>query len=806
MQRRVPRVMVFVLWLAGWAGAWGQQPQSQQEAGQAVSTGAPEARGPAFPGPLGKAVKSVSIPRISKGVTLSEFEGMEPHGIAKEMAAIRDFTMRNPTNGAKPSQRTEVYLGQDGKSLYVVWLCFDSDARGVRAHVTRRENIYKDDFVQVILDTFHDQRHALVFGVNPLGVQEDGLWTEGNSGNNPDDSWDTVWNSEGKLTPNGYMVLEEIPFRSLRFKGQSGEPWGVLLYRSIPRVSEEDVWPFISQQTNGWLNQEGIASGFQGLESGKNIQLNPYAEARSFHALDTRDPVTPTYSNEKFRGKVGLDSKIVLHESLVLDATVNPDFAQVESDDPQNTVNQRFEVFFPEKRPFFLENSNFFQVQGSSGFGNVASTQLLFTRRIADPQFGARLTGKEGPWTLGFLVADDRSPGEKVVPGDPDFGKRAEFVIARVTHDVGKNSSIGAIFTTREFGNFFNRVGGVDGNWKISKNWNTSFHSVVSSTRTRDAGYSFGQDHEMEADGSGLHFQENFSYQDITPGFETQTGFAPRTDIRHVQNYYHYYFKPKKGSLALHGPEISVERIWDHTNTGIEYNFNGDWAFLWKNNTVFAPVFGFESDTLRPQDFTGLPRNKKFMQDFGGIVLRTQPNKYLSTTTNFTRGGTVDVVVPQGQLPTTADETSLRQTITVNPMSKLVIDNTYIWDRVDRNRLHASAFNNHIIRSKWNYQFNRELSVRVIAQYNGLLANQNFSSLTTTKAMNFDFLLTYLVHPGTAIYVGYNSNLENIDPGLCVWVGGVCDPNGIGLVHDPRGRLLNDGRQVFVKVAYLWRR
>ncbi|GAC1644690.1 MAG: hypothetical protein NVS9B15_01970 [Acidobacteriaceae bacterium] len=406
---------------------------------------------------------------------------------------------------------------------------------------------------------------------------------------------------------------------------------------------------------------------------------------------------------------------------------------------------------------------------------------------------------------MGFLVADDRSPGESVLRGDRDFGKRAEFAIARVTHDVGKNSSVGLIFTNRQFGDFYNRVGGIDGNWKVGKNWNASFHSVVSSTLTRDTGYSFGQDHEMEVDGTGVRFADFFSYQDISPGFQTQTGFVQRTDVRHVSNYYHFYWRPK-GRLILHGPEFSVDRIWDHTNTGIEYNFNGDWAFGWRNNTIFAPIIGVESDTLRPQDFPGLPTNKKFMQDFAGLVLRTAPSHYFSTTTNLIRGGTVDVVVPKGQLPVTADETSLNQTLTVNPVAKLVVDNTYIWDRVDRNRLHASAFNNHIIRSKWNYQFNRELSVRFIAQYNGLLANPRFSSLETSKGLNFDFLLTYLVHPGTAIYLGYNSNLENIDPGLCVRVGGVCDPNGTGLIRDPRGRLVNDAKQVFFKISYLFRR
>ena len=145
----------------------------------------------------------------------------------------------------------------------------------------------------------------------------------------------------------------------------------------------------------------------------------------------------------------------------LVNATINPDFAQVESDEPQNTINQRFEVFFPEKRPFFLENSNFFEAP-LIGLGFL-QPRMVFTRRIADPTFGVRLTGKQGPWNLGFLVADDRSPGLIVPDNDPLHGQRAYFAIGRVSRDLGEQSSIGAMFTTREFHGTFNRVGGLDG-------------------------------------------------------------------------------------------------------------------------------------------------------------------------------------------------------------------------------------------------------------------------------------------------------------------------------------------------------
>ena len=746
---------------------------------------------------------SVTVPRLPTAPAISDFEGMQPRGAAQQMSMVSSFIQSDPSDGQPATQKTEVYLGFNDKNLYVVWLCFDSEPGKVRAHLVRRENIYDDDVIAITIDTFRDHRHGLNFGNNPLGVQADGLWTEGNN-NNPDNSWDTVWNSRGKLTSQGYIVWQEIPFRSLRAHGSGRQDWGVTLHRVIARNQESDYWPRVSSRITGRLTQEGVLREIDPEGTKGNIQLNPYGVLSSFKVVDDRDPINPRFSEKLARGKIGLDSKVVFHDSIVFDSALNPDFAQIESDQPQNTVNQRFEVFFPEKRPFFLENANFFTVQGAS-FGGP-NTQLLFTRRIADPSYGLRLTGKQGPWNMGFLFADDKSPGKIVPPNDPLTGKKAYFSVGRITHDIGKNSSIGFIYTDREFVGDFNRVGGLDGNYKISKNWNTAFHSVVSSTQDSSSGYSFGQDHEAQLDGEGRRFTYLLQYQDITQGFRTETGFVRRTDIRHWNNYYHFYFRPEGKHLIFHGPEISFDRTWDHQGNGIQYNVNGDWVFQYRNNSFFAPIIGIQSDTLRPQDFDGLTFNRKFTQDLVGLVAFAAPVRQVTLNTNLFLQGTVDIVVPKGQLPVEGDDLSLNQTLTLRPISPLTIDNTYILDRVVHNRLHHAVYNNHIIRSKWNYQFTKEFSLRFIAQYNGLLANPTYTSLQTVKNMNFDVLFTYLVHPGTAVYVGYNSNLENLDPGLCFHVAGTtqCDPNGNGLIRS-NGRLINDGRQIFVKVSYLFR-
>jgi len=720
------------------------------------------------------------------------------------MVRIGHFVQSQPSDGQPATQQTDAYLGYDSANIYIAFVCADTSPAGMRGHLTRREPstpFDAEDYVEIMLDTFHDRRHAFVFDINPRGVQADALRTEG-QGN--DYSWDTVWSSWSRMTSQGYVILVSIPFRSLRFHGSSAGGWGVTLMRYLARNDERDYWPRVSSTISGTLNQEGTLTGLEGISPSRNMQFIPYGEMRSFRALDQRDPLQPRFDSCTACGKAGLDSKFVFHDSLVLDLTINPDFAQVESDEPQNTINQRFEVFFPEKRPFFLENSNFFEAPILS---NTAQTQMVFTRRIADPTAGIRLTGKQGPWNLGFLAVDDRSPGKIVPDFDPLHGKRAYFAIGRVTHDVGQQSSIGAMYTDREFQGTFNRVGGLDGVFRLNANWNASYRGYMSSTRDEFGAYLFGQHHEAVLAGSGRRFNFNLQYLDITPSFRTETGFVPRTDQRAFNEYGHFYFRPEGKHLVFHGPEQNATQMWDHTNTVVQQVFSFDWVFDFRGNIIVAPILAYESDVLRPQDFPGLPGKRQYVQDAYGIVFRGSLRRFLSWNTKIIRDGIPVVVPAPGQLPFTGDETAITQVLTLKPTGRLQIDNTYILDRVRNGLIDHAVFNNHIIRSKWNYQFTRELSLRFIGQYNGLLSNPLYSALATRKNFNADLLITYLVHPGTAIYVGYNNNLENVDPGLCVRVPGssLCDPSGLGLLRTTN-KLTNDGRLFFVKVSYLWRR
>ncbi|OLB83598.1 MAG: hypothetical protein AUI17_08200 [Acidobacteriales bacterium 13_2_20CM_2_55_5] len=711
---------------------------------------------------------------------------------ASQMVKVTGFIQRNPHNGDLASQRTEAYLGYDEKNLYVVFVCFDDPAK-VRARMSRREDIFDDDTVEIMLDTFHDRRRAYAFQTTPLGVQWDAIWTEvpheDNTGStaNFDPSFDTVWHSNGKLTSRGYVVWMAIPFKSLRFSPAREQSWGIILYRGILRENEDDFWPEISRSVEGRLAQGATAGGLEDISPGRNMQFIPYGVLRSFRALDTRDPTAPRFDHRDAEFRGGIDSKFVLHDNLVLDVTANPDFSQVESDEPQITVNQRFEVFFPERRPFFLENSDYFKTP----------IDLFFTRRIGDPQFGARLTGKVGPYSLGILATDDRGPGNRVPDSDPLAGERSTFAIARVNRDIFGQSSIGAIYTDWEFpaADEFNRVGGIDSRLKFNPNWTGNFEAVTSSTKNQDGSYEAGPAYKAEANYSATHLNYDATYNDISPGFTTNAGFVNRVDIRQIGNSLDYRFWPESSSVLSWGPSLLTDHVWSHDGTRLDALYSPTLVFRLRGQTFFnfSPYTDFR-ERLRPRDFPTLAQDQDYHEHNYFIAAGTSYLPKATVQAYYQRGTGVDFVPPADQSPVLALADVVNLLLSFRPISALKIDNTYLFDRLRDRNSGAAIFNNHIVRSKWNWQFNRQLSLRLILQYTATLANPALTSLETSKQFNGDFLITYLLHPGTAIYVGYNSDLQNL----------MLD-SAAGTITRTRTGYINDSRQFFVKVSYLFR-
>jgi hypothetical protein len=766
-------------------------------------------KAPSLPVPNLKAeISSLNIPRLPSAPKLGDFEGMEPvTNLARKMLHIDRFTQQEPRDGAPASQPTEAYLGYTDKNFYAVFLAFDKEPNKIRARMLRRELIDDDDQVGLWLDTFHDQRHAYYFYSNPYGIQQDGLFAESGG---PDNTFDTVWHTTTKMSNQGYMVMIEVPFKSLRFKRQASSlSWGVILTRVIPRNSEHSFFPPNSNRIQGMLTKEGTINGLTEISPSHNIQFIPYTSVGAFRALDERDPAADRFTGKHVEPKAGLDSKVVIKDSLVLDATLNPDFGQIESDDPQVTVNQRFEVFFPEKRPFFQENSNYFQTP----------LQLVFTRRIVDPLYGLRLTGKEGPWAIGAMLANDRSPGRSVIDSDPLSGQSAYFGVLRVNRELGKNNSIGFVYTDRELHTSpntfcssvrceigFNRVGGVDAQFKINQNWQMNAQAVTSETKFQDGTHESGPAYQVFAERSSRSLEFNTMYQDISAGFDSETGFINRTDYRRFSNFFGPTFHTEGKYLTAHGPRIFQISLWDHNGTRLNHQLNPQYEWDFQRNSAFVIFNVWEHERLRPVDFSSLTTNRDYTHVIGGAQLNTQYFKWLNLSMEMD-WGTATNFVPRTGPPVLAFQNTGFVKATIRPTKGLTVENTYLMARLLDQNTNFNIFNNHILRSKWNYQFTKEFSLRLIGQYNTTIANPFLTTLQTTKGFNGDVLFTYLLTPGTAIYAGYNSDLQNLDDRLLrVCAGLPCAPGqGFDGLLRTRKSFINDGRQIFIKLSYLFR-
>ena len=754
------------------------------------------------PKPQAPTDKKVSL--LSRRITLADFAGMQPKPeIQDQLTEIDDFIQSSPTDGSPATQKTVAWIGRTSTELYVVFACYDSDPKLIRGHLARRENILTDDNVTVLLDPFQDRRRGILFQTNPAGVQADAAWTEGSGS---DYSYDQVWDSDGEVTSQGWMALFAIPFKSLRFRPDQ-QDWGVVLERNFPRNSETDAWPHIATTITGTLPQEGTLRGITGVNGSHNIQLNPYLLGQNVHALDGLDPLNPYFSTRNAEATGGGEVKAVVKDSIVFDATVNPDFSDIESDQPQFTVNQRYPVYFPELRPFFLENANYF----------TTPINLLYTRNIVRPEFGVRVTGKIGGTNIGLLFADDRGPGETFATGDPDFGKKAMFGVGRVTQDLGKGSSLGLMYTDYEFGGSWNRIGGVDFTWRMNEKWTAQGQMVESSTKNMNGtllgsgdegsgdSYSAGPASTLSVSRQGHAWNLQNEFDDYSTGFQSAVGFIQTTDYYHDAEHSTYQWYPKHSFVQSFGVENNQQVAYDHQGNRIYHYSQFDPFLLLKGNTVIAPIGGENSDTVGPQDGYALSHSVNFTENYGGFVVRSAPLRQLNLNIVGLRSGNVNYNPPaNNDVPFLLNQETLQALVSVLPIRNVTIDNTYLLDRDHNAHSGADVYESQTFRTKINYQFTKAFSARTIVEYDSVLVNPLQTSLTRTKHVSTEALLTWLPHPGTAVYVGYNNDIQNIDRALCNRLpGGGCDPNN---TTPPVSKLyLNDGRQFFVKASYLLR-
>jgi Domain of unknown function (DUF5916) len=699
-------------------------------------------------------------------------------------ASVTGFTQRTPQNGAPASERTDVYLGYDDKNLYAVFLAFDRDPANVRANLAPRENIDNDDRVGLLIDTFNDQRTAYGFRSSPLGVQWDARWSEVTRGAGYDTSFEAVWYTAATRTDSGYVVIMTIPFRTMRFPESGEQRWRVQFERLIPRLSEESYWPAYSQAIDGRLNQAATLAGVRDVSPGRNVQLIPFAFVRSFDVLDADLPGGPGF-DKRTESDIGLDAKLVLHDSFVLDVTLNPDFSQVESDEPQVTVNQRFEVQFPERRPFFLENADYFSTE----------TPLVFTRRIVDPEAGLKFTGRQGPWGVGTMLMNDQAAGARLPVTDPAHGEAADITVLRLFRDFGDQSRAGVLYTERELGGSYNKVGAADSYVRLNENWITELLLVNTESRDRAGVVTHGRQTNWRVNRTGRSLQFHAHWTDQSDDFATELGILSRNyqpGAQGLHGFLEYRFWPEDSWMDRIGPRVFFAHQEDQTGLGIYTEFSPQLQIAWSGDSSLAFGTNVIDERLRPVDFAGLAAARGYSQRRWFANVSTDTFSKLGVTLSYDRGTVIDFVPPFGAEPELGDRTLIEGELRWRPIDRLRVDTTYLSTSLKAHASGAAVFDDRIVRTRFNYQFTKEMSLRVIAQLEDTKPTP-LSRLTRDKSLNFDVLFRYVLNPWSALYVGYNTNRSNLQL--------VDTPQGTDLVRTED--LARDGRQLFVKFSYL---
>ena len=674
----------------------------------------------------------------------------------EEGIVIDSFTQYEPVEGSEPSEKTVAYIGYDSKNLYIAVRAFDSDPKGVRACLTQRDQVMGDDVITVYLDTFNDKKRAFVFQVNPCGVQQDGIYTEtrrrgrggGSSGGffGFDRNFDTFFITDANIDDQGYTVEMAIPFKSLRFPNTPNQIWGLQIMRNIRRKNEEIYWHPRSRDVNGFLIQAGTLEVNGHIEKGKNFEIMPVLTG--LKALGSKVDTDP-----------GINFKYGITSDLTADVTINPDFSQIEADMPQIDVNQRYALYYPEKRPFFLEGKDFFDTP----------FELVYTRNIVNPLWGTKLTGKVGKLTMGFMSAYDETPAEIDNPweDEPDIeGYRGMVNVFRLKQDLYSESHIGFILTDKEMGTSwktltrnYNRVAGFDGHFKFWNYYQVSFQVVGSQTKWGSEKTDLVPAMSFNFSRRARHLTFSLDYNQIPEDFSAALGFFRRKDIRSLSTRVGYAFLPMNEYIVDIRPSLQYRRIYDFDNTLTDEEVQlGFFLTGWRNSFIYG---GY---TVELEQYEGIDFHKKSFR----IRMSSEPLSWLSGSINFSIGDSIYY----DENPYLGYKTSYGLTLTLKPLTNLRALYTYRNDNFWQDRGGEKVYTVNIISQRITYQLTRHLSLRLITDYNDYY-----------KEIYTSLLFSYELRPGTVFYFGIDDSQEQ-------------DDSGIYKV---------EGRFVFVKFSYWWR-
>ena len=707
----------------------------------------------------------------------------------KKAVKLSNFSQVEPGENVRPSVETDAYMFYNESGLYVAFICHEQEIKNLRKTFTERDEAYNDDWVGVFIDTYFEGKQAYELIVNPYGIQADLMWT---APGDEDENYDIIWNSAAEIYKDRWIVEIEIPFKSIRFPDRSEQSWNFHLFRNRPReVREQISWAPISRDAPSLYTNPGKLRGLKGIRGGKNVEVLPYVLGSQNGYKSDYGNADSEFINEKVKGEAGVNVKYGITSNLTADATVNPDFSQIESDAAQIDVNNTFALFYPEKRPFFIEGSNIF----------LSPMRNIYTRSINNPLFAAKLSGKVGKFDIGFISAyDQKSPF--IIP----FTEYSDYLatdrksisnILRLKYSIFDDDSyLGFIFTDREVNketnNFvdidgYNRVAGFDGvlrfweQYLFTFQWSRFFSREINYpeyknsskfnnekyTAALDGEYFAGNGTVVKLNRSARHWNFEISYDDISPLGRRDNGFISNNDIRRLETWQGYYLYPE--GKFVDRIEPSAYGMLRHTYNGIIMEQFAQ-ATLWMrfiNQISASASFYFVNN----ENFSG-----KFLEGVRRFTLNLNANSFDWLTGGFFVA-VGKAIVRDLENPRVGHLNDIEIWGMVKPIDRITLDNSWVYYELSEYYGGPKIYAGYIFRNKSNVQITQNLSARIIFQFDSF--DKNFY---------VDPLISFKLNPFTTFYIGSSSgfsDLETSEPG--------------------KSRYVLSQKQYYLKLQYLWR-
>jgi hypothetical protein len=724
----------------------------------------------------------VDVPRIDATAVV---DGNLDDQVWGRAARLTGFSQYQPVDGRPAEEPTEVLVWYSPDAIYFGIRARETHGNVVRATHANRDNIDSEDQIQILLDTDNARQIAFLFGVNPYGVQQDGTRSaqfaggaggpsatgggfrninplEGSVDLNPD----YFFESKGRLIEGGYEVEVRIPFKSLRYQDSRVQSWGIHILRRVQHSGFQDTWAPAVRANANFLAQSGSLDGLHDLQRGLVLEATPTLTA---HA--DRSPAVGNNQDYQRKAELGGDVRWGIRQNLTLNGTINPDFSQVEADVGQVLLNERFALFYPEKRPFFLDGLELFD----------SPNQLIYTRQIVAPLGGVKLTGKLGGTNVASMIVGDDRQYSWGGNHSPLFG------VSRIRYDYGSSNTLGAVLTTREDGSSFSRVAAGDFRFYHSKLYFAQFQAAGSWTDSVGNRRN-GSLLQADWDRTGRQWGFHYTVRSLDPGFKAAAGFVNRTGIIETRVFNRVSFYGAQGALVqTYGSFFGLGRIWNNvrgshglaeTSEQIlpSATLRGGWQV---SGAVTHAYFAFDpvlySGLTVQRSIGPLTDTASFIvpppekNEWGGSFRVTTPTyRHFSGTASVTESQ-----VPIFREAAPGNSSRIDGALDVRPTTAIRSSLSFSRLTIARKRDGSRFSSETIPRVKVEYQISPPIFLRLVGQYaarsrspledrNGspILVNGVLDTGSTINEFSTDWLFSYRPVPGTLLYLGYGSALE----------------------------------------------